>query len=32
MITLDLGQPNEKQDLFLKDKHRHVGYGGARGG
>lgn len=32
MITLDLGQPNDKQVLFLQDKHRHVGYGGARGG
>lgn len=27
-----IGTPNAKQDLFLKDTHRHVGYGGARGG
>ena len=32
MTDLYLGDPNEKQKLFLKDKHRHVGYGGARGG
>ncbi len=32
MIDLYLGDPNEKQKLFLKDRHRHVGYGGARGG
>ena len=29
---IDLGTPNEKQNLFLTDTHRHVGYGGARGG
>lgn len=32
MISLNIGKPNEKQDLFLKDTHTHVGYGGARGG
>lgn len=25
-------RPNEKQDLALRDKHRYVAYGGARGG
>ncbi len=25
-------RPNPKQAIFLRDKHRHVGYGGARGG
>lgn len=29
---IDIGTPNAKQYLFLKDTHRHVGYGGARGG
>lgn len=32
MRKLYLGEPNEKQKLFLRDTHRHVGYGGARGG
>ncbi len=27
-----MGEPNEKQKLFLLDTHRHSGYGGARGG
>lgn len=31
-IDLDLGTPNEKQIKFLTDHHKHVGYGGARGG
>lgn len=31
-MELDLGYPQEKQFLFLRDKHRYVGYGGARGG
>ena len=31
-MKVELGTPNEKQKLFLKDKHKHVGYGGARGG
>ena len=26
------GTPNEKQKIFLGDQHRHVAYGGARGG
>lgn len=29
---LHIEQPNEKQRLFLLDKHKHVGFGGARGG
>ena len=29
-ITID--PPNPKQALFLKDTHKHVGFGGARGG
>ena len=32
MSSLYLGNPNEKQKLFLKAKVKHVGYGGARGG
>ena len=31
-ITLRLSEPSEKQWMFLKDTHRYVGYGGARGG
>lgn len=31
-IVVKIEEPNEKQKLFLADKHRHVGYGGARGG
>ena len=29
---MDLPQPSEKQKLFLRDRHKYVGYGGARGG
>lgn len=32
MKTLDLGRAQPKQVLFLKDRHRYVAYGGARGG
>ena len=32
MANLYLGKPSEKQKLFLKDHHKHVGYGGSRGG
>ena len=32
MASLYLGKPSEKQKLFLKDHHKHVGYGGSRGG
>lgn len=31
-VTIDIPEPNEKQKLFLADQHRHLGYGGARGG
>lgn len=27
--TINLGEPNEKQKLFLLDRHKHIGYGGA---
>lgn len=29
---MSIGKPNPKQVLFLKDTHRYVAYGGARGG
>ena len=32
MKQLTLGAPNEKQRQFLLDRHRHIAYGGARGG
>lgn len=32
MILADLSQISGKQDAFLRDNHRHVAYGGARGG
>ena len=32
MRALDLGRAQPKQTLFLRDKHRHIAYGGARGG
>ncbi len=32
MIEVKMQKPNPKQDLFLRDKHKYVGYGGARGG
>lgn len=31
-MTLYLGKPNPKQEIFLGEKRRHVAYGGARGG
>ena len=31
-MTVDIGKPNVKQDRFLRDTHRHVAFGGARGG
>ena len=31
-IHITIPGPNEKQKLFLEDRHRHVAYGGARGG
>ena len=32
MAVINIPEPNEKQKLFLADTHRHVAYGGARGG
>ena len=32
MILADLSKISDKQDAFLRDTHRHVAYGGARGG
>lgn len=31
-MVIELDRPSEKQRLFLLDHHKHVGYGGARGG
>ena len=31
-VSIDIPKPNDKQRLFLADNHRHVAYGGARGG
>lgn len=31
-MRINLGSPSPKQKLFLKDTHRYVAYGGARGG
>ena len=31
-VNINIPEPNEKQKIFLADKHRHVAYGGARGG
>ena len=30
-MDIVLGTPNKKQDMFLRDHHRHVAFGGARG-
>ena len=32
MILIDASKISDKQDAFLRDEHRHVAYGGARGG
>ena len=32
MADLILPSPSEKQKLFLRDRHKYIGYGGARGG
>ncbi len=32
MKQLQIDAPSEKQKLFLRDRHRHIAYGGARGG
>lgn len=31
-MVFNLGEPNEKQKKALLDTHKHIGYGGARGG
>lgn len=31
-MILKVDEPSDKQKLFLKDKHKHVAFGGARGG
>lgn len=31
-VTVKIGKPNPKQEIFLTEEHRHVAYGGARGG
>lgn len=31
-VTLVMEQPNKKQAMFFEDSHKHVGFGGARGG
>ena len=31
-MELYIEKPNEKQEIALREKHKHVGYGGARGG
>lgn len=31
-MEIDIGRPNAKQRLFLLDKHKHIAFGGARGG
>lgn len=30
-MEIALGKPNDKQEMFLKDHHKHVAFGGARG-
>ncbi len=32
MKEMIIGTPNEKQLLFMKERHRHIAFGGARGG
>ena len=31
-VSVQWERPSPKQELFLSDTHRHVAYGGARGG
>lgn len=31
-MELKITEPNEKQKLFLRDRHKHIAFGGARGG
>ena len=32
MRELHIPMPSPKQMLFLRDRHKYIGYGGARGG
>ena len=32
ILRIEMDPPNEKQAMFLRDHHRHVAFGGARGG
>lgn len=32
MAELRIPEPSEKQCLFMTDRHKYIGYGGARGG
>ena len=32
MAELRIPEPSEKQCLFMADRHKYIGYGGARGG
>lgn len=32
MQTLTISEPNERQQLFLEEKHKYIAFGGARGG
>lgn len=32
MPKIEIFEPNDKQKMFLEDKHKYVGFGGARGG
>ena len=31
-MDIFINEPNEKQKLFLADRHKHIAFGGARGG
>ena len=31
-MDIFINEPNEKQKLFLSDRHKHIAFGGARGG
>ena len=31
-MEIIMGTPNQKQKMFLLDAHKHVAFGGARGG
>lgn len=32
MITIHIDKPNARQELFLRDRHKYIAFGGARGG